>query len=184
MLEVTAFMVWGYAGLKGTTDFKGLDQVRQSMPTGVRHGDERFFYQDAQGGAYVVKKEILAFIMNLGKGFARSEDSDTESEAFLNKILGLINRMLKPVVTDRVDISRVVETLKSALDQATASAIEHKLHQVVPAEDEVDLGIPLRLKTFVWLSSALATEVHLGRNTSKRRRAGTTLVTRSMRGSV
>ncbi|KAH7378818.1 kinase-like domain-containing protein [Pyrenochaeta sp. MPI-SDFR-AT-0127] len=142
MLEVTTFMVIGYAGLKGVGQFQGLDQARQAMPTWARGSDERFFYQEAPNGGYVVKKEIREFMASLEKRHARSPQSSEESKTFLNKILDLINRMLNPIVQDRVDISRVVDTLSSALKRASVCASDATTYHVVAASDETILGGP------------------------------------------
>ncbi|CAO2656257.1 Nn.00g050600.m01.CDS01 [Neocucurbitaria sp. VM-36] len=142
VLEVTTFMVLGYAGLKGTDGFIGLDQARRAMPTWTRISDERFFYQETPNGEYVMKKEIRNFMTSLEKRHARSEDCSEESKAFLSKILDLVGRMLKPNVKERVDISRVVETLSSTLKRASAGPADTKTHQVEAASGETVLGGP------------------------------------------
>jgi serine/threonine protein kinase len=150
MLEVTAFMVLGYAGLKGEGTFTGLDQARQAMPVGARNSDERFFYRDTSSGEYVVKKEILDFMTNLERSHARSQDSSDQSKAFLRKILELINRMLKPNAKDRMDISRVVETLSSASKRALTGGATINTHRVMVAEDEFVRGGPQLNKIELW----------------------------------
>lgn len=154
ILETTAFLVLGYPGIAGSPGFSGLDQARQAMPPGARNGDERFFYRETPHGEYVVKREIRDFMASLERRHARSQDCSDESKAFLTKILSLIERMLKPDVRDRVDISRVVETLSSALKRATASAMEAKTHQVIAANDETIIGGPDLNRIDLWHWSA------------------------------
>ncbi|KAF1839681.1 kinase-like protein [Decorospora gaudefroyi] len=140
MLEVTTFMVRGYVGLRGATSFVGLDQARRAMPSWARNIDERFFYRESPGGKFVLKKEICDFMVNLQGAHARSKDSSEESKEFLAKILELINRMLKPNVEERVDMSRVVETLSSALKRASTNASAVRAHEVLAMDDETILG--------------------------------------------
>jgi serine/threonine protein kinase len=153
MLEVTAFVVRGYVGLTGTSTFAGLDQVRKSMPAWARNDDERFFCQEAPNGEFVVKKEIVDFMENL-RSSQRREDDDPASFSFLSTILGLIDRMLKPKVMDRANISRVGDTLSSALNEACATPNEHREHVVVVANNEVELGGPQVKQIRLWHSSA------------------------------
>jgi serine/threonine protein kinase len=136
VLEVATFMVLGYAGLSGAGSFTGLDQARQAMPKWAKNRDERFFCQEVPNGEYVVKKDVQAFMVNLESSHARSSDCDDESKAFLKKIIDLINRMLKPKATERVDITRVVEILSSARRNASAGVIQHKPHRVVAEPGE------------------------------------------------
>jgi serine/threonine protein kinase len=158
MLEVTAFMVLGYAGLKGEGGFSGLDQARQAMPNGSRNSDERFFYRDLSTGEYIVKTEIREFMVNLEKSHTRSTDSSEQSKAFLSKILELISRMLKPKVKDRVDMSRVVDTLSSALKRASIDNSNVNAHRVMIASDETVLGGPELNKIELWHWLAVSNE--------------------------
>ncbi|KAF1925391.1 kinase-like protein [Didymella exigua CBS 183.55] len=153
MLEVTAFMVLGPAGLTGSGSFVGLDQARRAMPHWARNSNERFFYQEVPSGAYMVKKDIQTFMVNLESSHGRYANSE-ESKAFLNKILGLINRMLKPKVADRVGISMVVDILSSALRRASAGAIEQRPHQIISEAGEHVLGEPDLSKIELWHWSA------------------------------
>jgi serine/threonine protein kinase len=154
MLEVTTFMVLGYVGLKGTNDFVGLDQARQAMPSWARNGDERFFYQELPNGDYVVKKEIQEFMTSLERRHGRSTDSDEQSKAFLTKILDLINRMLKPKVSERVNISRVVDIFSSAIKIAIQVPFERRAHKVIPAPGEEILGGTELNRIELWHRSA------------------------------
>jgi serine/threonine protein kinase len=158
MLEVTAFMVRGYAGLKGEGSLTGLDQARRAMPAGTRNSDERFFYRDASNGGYVVKKEILDFMINLEKSHARSQDSSEQSKVFLGKILELISRMLKPNAKDRMDITRVVETLSSASKKALTGDPTINTHPVMVADDETVLGGSQLNKIELWHWSTVNSE--------------------------
>jgi serine/threonine protein kinase len=142
MLEVTAFMVLGYAGLKGEGSFTGLDQVRRAMPGGTRNSDERFFCRDVSNEGYVVKKEIVDFMTNLERSHARSQDSSEQSKVFLRKVLELISRMLKPNAKDRMDMNWVVETLSSASKRALIGDPTINTHRVMIADDETVLGGP------------------------------------------
>lgn len=150
MLEVTTFMILGHAGLNGTPDFDGLDKTRQAMPGWTRNKDERFFCQETRGGEYVLKPEIRDFMRSLKSRHARTKDSDAESKQFLDTIMDLITRMLNPKVSERVDISRVVEILQSALMQATSESVKHKDHQVISAPDEIILGGPELNQIILW----------------------------------
>lgn len=99
-------------------------------------------YQERPNGEYVVKKEIREFMASLENRHAQLAESSEESKKFLKKVLDLIKRMLNPVVQDRVDISRVVDTLSGALKRAVVSASEATTHYVIPASDETILGGP------------------------------------------
>jgi serine/threonine protein kinase len=146
ILEVTAFMVLGYAGLVGPNDqsneFFGLDQARRTMPSWSRYQDERFFCQETPNRDYVVKKAIRDFITSLEQWHATSTNSSEKSTAFLRSILDLVNRMLKPNAKERPDISRVVQTLSSAMSKAQAVATISVSHETVAAADETVLGSP------------------------------------------
>lgn len=141
-LEVTAFLVDGYAGLKGSTTVTGLDQARRAMPAGSRNTDERFFCQEMPNGRYVVKREIQEFMQGLEKRNARSRYDREESNTFLAKILDLIRCMLEPDAKKRVDICGVVRTLSSALKSASAVASGPNTHQVIVGQGEIVLGGP------------------------------------------
>ena len=138
VLEVTAFVVLGHAGLTGSDNFVGLDQARRAMPQWARGINERFFYQEVPNGEYVVKKEILDFMRNLESSHARSSTSN-DSKLFLSKVLELIHRMLRPNAAERVGISMVVDLLSSALRTANDTG-EQKPHEVVPESGEYILS--------------------------------------------
>jgi serine/threonine protein kinase len=116
LLEVTAFLVCGYPGLIGAEGFTGLDEARRAKPSWTRIPDERFFYQEARGGDWIVKKEILEFMDSLEPRYARALRRSDASKAFLSSILSLIKRMLQPNEKDRPDISRVIDILGSAIE--------------------------------------------------------------------
>tara|TARA_R110002003_G_scaffold115_12_gene10045 strand:- start:238 stop:2253 length:2016 start_codon:yes stop_codon:yes gene_type:complete len=158
ILEVTSFMVLGYAGLTGSSDFTGLDQARRAMPPWSRNSDERFFCQESPNGEYVVKSQIRDFMVSLEKSHARSANSSEKSKAFLRKILDLVNRMLRPNAKDRPDISRVVQTISSALKQAQSVASSPHSHQAVAAPDETVLGSPPLSQIELWHWSAASKE--------------------------
>jgi serine/threonine protein kinase len=146
ILEVTAFMVLGYAGLVGSNEqsneFFGLDQARRTMPPWSRYQDERFFCQETVNGDYVVKKAIRDFITRLEQWHTESTNSSDKSTAFLKSILDLINRMLKPNAKERPDISWVVQKLSSAMSQAKAVALMPVSYETVTESDETVLGNP------------------------------------------
>lgn len=62
--------------------------------------------------------------------------------------------MLKPKVTGRANIPRVVDTLSSALNEASAYRNEHKEHVIVVANSEVALGGPQVRQIRLWHFSA------------------------------
>ncbi|KAF2111929.1 kinase-like domain-containing protein [Lophiotrema nucula] len=162
-LEVTAFIVLGYAGLKGSTQhgnrFSGLDQARRATaPWNTHGGDERFFYRVSPQGEYVVKKEIHAFMTFLQNRANTSLEHSERSKAFLAKVLHLVDRMLRPNVEDRIDIVEVVRTFSDALKQASPAAALTGLPQRVPAEGECIIGGPQLNSVSLWHWSESARE--------------------------
>jgi len=163
ILEVTAFVVLGYAGLTGSTQpgnrFNGLDHARRATPLWNTHGgDERFFYRESPQGEYVVKKEIHMFMTFLQNRVNAGIENSERSKAFLAKILHLVDRMLRPKVEDRIDIAEVVRTLSDALKQASPAAALTGLLQMVPAEGECIIGGPQLNSVNLWHWSESARE--------------------------
>ncbi|KAF2474443.1 kinase-like protein [Lindgomyces ingoldianus] len=154
ILEVTAFVVLGYAGLKGSRDpetrFEGLDEVRGAKPAWQKRKDERFFYRETPLGDYVVKKEVRAFMENLENTVATRDHSGEKSKAFIRRILHLIERMLKPKVEERIDIAEVVRMLSDAIKQASPGTAVQNEAQMVPAAGESILGGPQLSSLSLW----------------------------------
>ena len=154
VLEVTAFVILGYAGLKGSTDpgdpFSGLDQARQAKAAWSRHGDARFFYRQAKNGAPAVKQEICAFIDLLKTRVASNPENSEKSKAFFLKIIHLVSQMLEPNVENRIDIVEVVRTLSDAITQASPDSTITGEPQMVSAKGESVIGGPALSRIKLW----------------------------------
>jgi serine/threonine protein kinase len=140
MLEVTAFVVLGYDGLRGCEQWKGLDQIRCTTAPRSRRQDNRFFCQESYQGEYKVKKEITDFMEFLTA--AECLQHQQKSKVFVENILDLIRKMLEPEAEDRIEIGEVIRLLESAIEESGDDA--QPLEMVaVPGErliGEPDLG--------------------------------------------
>ncbi|KAF2462718.1 uncharacterized protein BDR25DRAFT_347629 [Lindgomyces ingoldianus] len=154
-LEVTAFVVRGYAGLSGSSPpaepFEGLDSVRKAGPSwAAGRSDERFFYQDSYLSEPVVKREIITFMQNLENRAVGGDRNSETSQAFCRKILHLITRMLKPNVDDRIDIAEVVRILSDAIEQANFKVTLGRGAAMEPASGETRVGGPQLSSLSLW----------------------------------
>jgi serine/threonine protein kinase len=146
MLEIAAFVLYSYAGLKGA---QGLDQARRSTQPGSRGTDERFFYRE-RGKQAVVKKAIYDFMVQLQTDHAESGESDPASKEFLSSILCIIQDMLRPQAKDRINMERVVDSLVSALAQAKADPTGHDEQPLQESQNETILGGAQLRKITLW----------------------------------
>lgn len=153
-LEVTAFVVLGYAGLRGSNapedPFTGLDQARRAKPAFSNRSDERFFYRESQNGPCVVKSEIKAFINFLTARVEANSENSQKSKAFFAKIIHLINQMLEPNVESRIDIVEVIRTLSAAIKQASSGAAFVGDSEMVAANGETVIGGPELNSISLW----------------------------------
>ncbi|KAH6619042.1 hypothetical protein C7974DRAFT_40741 [Boeremia exigua] len=145
MLEVVSFLIFGHAGLNGTSTFRGLDESRKSKPALSEIVDERFWYQESPNGDYVVKEKVQAFKASLHERYVLSYGVTSK---LLSTTIGLIDDMLRPMARDRTDISRVVDSLSSALARARTQ------YTVEVAPDEVILGGKKVNEIKLWHNSA------------------------------
>lgn len=154
LLEVTAFVVLGYAGLVGSNQpgnvFRGLDQARCAASPWSRNSDERFFYRVPPKGIYVLKREIGAFIEFLQATVDAGLENSERSKAFLAKIIHLIRRMLDPDVETRIDIVGVVRELSNAIEQALPDTSINGAPEMIPAEHESIIGGPELNSICLW----------------------------------
>ncbi|KAF2795497.1 kinase-like protein [Melanomma pulvis-pyrius CBS 109.77] len=138
-LEVTAFVVLGHDGLKGSSNVAGLDQVRHSHDGWSRLEDSRFFYRAAPKADPEVKPSIIEFMELLRESVRHL---DPRSQQFLADILKLIELMLQPAVARRIDIGEVIRILDATITQASSRDDGGQPLQTVVAPGERDIGAP------------------------------------------
>lgn len=139
-LEVTAFLVLGYAGLKGCDEYEGLSQARKETDGCSNHfSDSRFFYRSQDTGECRVKKAIIGFM-----GFLKTKvaDQSQQTQQFLAEILQLIEKMLQVEVEKRLDIGDVIRLLDEIIMRATSKDNDGVPLQIGPAPNEISIGDP------------------------------------------
>jgi serine/threonine protein kinase len=139
LLEVTAFILQGYDGLKGK---KGLDSIRC---TTTSHMTEHRFFCVEVPGKYRLKPEISGFMDDL---IHAERALPPSSQQFLVDVLCLIREMLDPKAETRIEIGNVIARLEGIVGHSTTPTVTSPLPaRVAPFPGEVDLTTALLRQT-------------------------------------